>query len=538
MNPSTRRPLACAAAAALAVAALGISTSSPAQASLLPSKVAGLAPLVLKTATDLGAAQPSATQTVTLALALRDKAGLDALNKAQTTPGNALYRHWLSAAQFNARYAPTAAAVAAVTSFATSFGLTATPTSDRTLVTLSGTTAQVNAAFGVVERSVRAAGQTFLTPNRAASLPASVASVTKSVLGLTTFNPMKHPIAVHTSDPYQTYGLGSYGPKDFWEIYHAPAAITGTGQKVGVITQGDLTQVRADLATFQQKNGLPTVPLEIVQAGPVSTDTAGQDEYDLDTQYSTGFAPGVSAVVAFNGATLGAIDPLQAYANQDEVKTASASYGGCEVINYAVGTVDADDIQFQKVQTTGKSLFVSTGDEGSACSILINTGTPAGIPDVEYPSSSPYVVAVGGTSLTGETTQPLKEIAWIGGGGGYSNFESAPSWTTDTVGSLTGFRVLPDVSLDADSFSGYNVIVSGTETAIGGTSASAPAWNGIWARALSVKDVGTAAPALYGVNAGLVDITLGTNGLYAALPGYDQSTGLGSADITALIAAL
>lgn len=74
------------------------------------------------------------------------------------------------------------------------------------------------------------------------------------------------------------------------------------------------------------------------------------------------------------------------------------------------------------------------GDEGSACSLLLNTGTPVGVPDVEYPSSSPHVVAVGGTTLTGQTTQPTREITWIGGGGGYSTVEPAPSWqrTTDS----------------------------------------------------------------------------------------------------------
>ena len=524
----------------LAVPALASAPAAVVRAALQGS-VAGLAPLALKGASDLGTTPAGATQHVTLVLALSDQAGLDRLTAAQVTPGSADFHQWLTPAQFATRFAPSPTAVDAARAFATSHGLSVTSvSSNRTLVQLAGTTAQVDAAFGVVEHTVTAAGQTFLTPDRTATLPASLSGVTTSVLGLTTYNPNHTPHLTRAAAPYQTVGLASYGPRDFWQIYNAPAAVTGSGQKVAVITQGDLTQVAKDLVTFQTRNSLPAVPLQVVQVGQTSTDVSGQDEYDLDTQYSTGFAPGVSAVVAYNSATLGDIGPLNRFVTDNTVKTASASYGGCEALNYAIGTVDADDQVFQQAEAQGQSFFVSTGDEGSACSILVNTGTPVGVPDVEYPASSAYVVAVGGTTLTGQSTQPSREIAWLGGGGGYSNVESAPAWQAAnlTFEPAVG-RGLPDVSLDADSFSGYTVVVSGADTTIGGTSASAPAWNGIWARVLQAHpSAGYAAPALYAAQSSMVDITLGTNGLYAATPGYDLSTGLGTADITKLVAAV
>jgi pseudomonalisin/xanthomonalisin len=539
-DPLKNRALATltAATAAALIAAPTLLTGGTASAAPLVTHVGGLAPLHLKAAADLGAAPAAAAQDVTIVLALRDKAGLARLLKAQTTPGSAAYHQWLTPAQFAARFSPSQASVDAATSFARSQGLSVVSvSSNRTLVKVAGTTAAINEAFGVVERQVRAAGQTFLTPDRTATLPVTLRGVTASVLGLTTFNPNTLPHVTRAAAPYQTFGLATYGPRDFWQIYNAPAGTTGTGQKVAVITQGDLTQVAADLATFQQRNSLPAVPLQVVQVGPTSTDTSGQDEYDLDTQYSSGFAPGVSAVVAYNAATLGDVAPLNRWATDNTVKTASASYGGCEAINWLVGSVDADDQVFQQATSQGQSMFVSTGDEGSSCSILINTGTPVGVPDVEYPASSSWVVAVGGTSLTGQSTQPTREITWLGGGGGYSQFESAQPWQTDNL-AFTGAvgRGLPDVSLDADSFSGYTVVVSGVDTTIGGTSASAPAWNGIWARVLQAHpSAGTAAPALYAASSAMVDITLGTNGLWAATPGYDLGTGLGSADITRLV---
>jgi pseudomonalisin/xanthomonalisin len=379
----------------------------------------------------------------------------------------------------------------------------------------------------------------FVTPDRTATLPAGLRGAAAAVLGLTTYNPNRTPHRVATRhDAYQPYGLATYGPHDFETMYNAPAATTGSGQTVAVITQGDLRGVATDLATFQSRNNLPSVPLTVVQTTATSTDTSGADEYDLDTQYSTGFAPGVSTLLAYNSDTLGDIHPLNAFVTENRAKTASASYGGCEILNALLGDVTADDQVFQQAQAQGQTFWFSSGDEGSACSILVNAGAPVGVPDVEYPASSPYVVAVGGTSLTGQTTQPTREITWLGGGGGYSNIESAPSWQADNL-AFTGAvgRGVPDVSLDADPSSGYTVVVGGSDTTIGGTSASAPAWNGIWARVLQAHPgIGFAAPVLYRSASSLVDITLGTNGLYAATPGYDLSTGLGSADISKLVA--
>jgi len=100
-------------------------------------------------------------------------------------------------------------------------------------------------------------------------------------------------------------------------------------------------------------------------------------------------------------------------------------------------------------------------------------------------------------------------------------------------------RGVPDVSLDADPESGYDVIVSGSETAIGGTSASAPSWQGIWARVEGAHSggIGFAGPVLYSTepSSAFHDITIGDNGLYTAGPGYDLVTGLGTPDISKLV---
>jgi subtilase family serine protease len=118
-------------------------------------------------------------------------------------------------------------------------------------------------------------------------------------------------------------------------------------------------------------------------------------------------------------------------------------------------------------------------------------------------------------------------------------FEATPTWQSAAGGSFTGLRRgVPDVSLDADPESGYDVVVNGTVEVIGGTSASAPSWQGIWARAQAAHGgtLGFAGPVIYGLPAtSFYDTTIGTNGLFVATPGWDYTTGRGTPNITNLV---
>lgn len=191
-------------------------------------------------------------------------------------------------------------------------------------------------------------------------------------------------------------------------------------------------------------------------------------------------------------------------------------------------------------------MFFSSGDTGSQCPAITGVnGVPAGIPDTNYPASSPYGIGVGGTSVLSPSGP--NEIAWYAGGGGLSPLEPAATFQSGTnVGGAArrgpappAQRGVPDVSLDADPESGYDVVVNGTVTAIGGTSASAPSWQGIWARVQGAHSgtVGFAGPVLYKTEPATAyhDITIGSNGLYTALPGYDLVTGLGTPHISKLV---
>jgi kumamolisin len=131
-------------------------------------------------------------------------------------------------------------------------------------------------------------------------------------------------------------------------------------------------------------------------------------------------------------------------------------------------------------------------------------------------------------------------------GGGLSGSFPLPEWqaglqltlTSGTTQALS-MRGVPDVGGDADPDTGYDVRIDGTETVIGGTSAVAPLWAGLIARINSMRgsSVGFINPQLYAAGSALNDITIGNNGSYAAAPGWDACTGLGSPD-GAKIAAL
>jgi subtilase family serine protease len=493
----------------------------------------GAAALQVAGATDLGSA-PAATRSVTLVL--------DHSNQAALTQRLASHAAPLTAAQWQAEFAPSAAEVTAVRTWAASQGLTAAVPANRAYVRLTGSQAAVQSALGVTyHRFTAPAASSYLATVGTATLPAAVESVTASVLGLSSLEHVGLPL----ERPSATGGISyptDYGPKQIASLYDAPAAQTGSGQRVAVIAEGDLTAPEADLKTFEATYGLPAVPWTTIPVGAASTDTSGDDEWDLDTQYSTGLAPDVSHLDVYDGSSLDD-DDILATVNQwvsDDIDSqASFSAGECEVLADASGFNTGLDAVLQQAVAQGQTLFTSSGDNGGYCTAVVGeNGVPAGVPDALYPAASPYAIGVGGTTVLGSGPN---EIAWYAGGGGTSLFEATPTWQSAAGGTFTGLRRgVPDVSLDADPESGYDVVVNGTVEVIGGTSASAPSWQGIWARAQAAHGgtLGFAGPVLYGLPAtSFHDITLGTNGLFVATPGWDYTTGLGTPDIANLVKA-
>ena len=496
---------------------------------------AGAGPLRSEGSTDLGAVTQQ--RSVVLALTPRDPAGLRAFD---SQAGHAP----LAPHQFATRFGPSPASVAAVESWASAQGLTVTSVSaDGLLVRVAGSTSALGAALGVTFDRFRAAdGHEYVSSTGTAALPASLAGKVSAIVGLSdlarTHGYLAHPAAAAL--PGVTYPT-SYGPQEFWSLYHAPTSQTGAGQQVSVIAAGDVSQPQKDLVKFETRFGLPSVTWNQIDVGTPSAETEGDDEWDLDTQYSTGFAPGVSQVNVYDGSSLedsAILETIDRWVTDDSSSQASFSAGECELLADAAGFRESLDTVLAEAAAQGQTLFTASGDTGSQCPALVaENGLPLGLPGVNYPASSPYAIGAGGTSVLGAGD----EIGWYAGGGGSSLLESTPVWQRNAGGSFTAVkRGVPDVSLDADPESGYEVIIAGKEEVIGGTSAGAPSWQGIWARAQGAHagTLGFAGPVIYEAEpaSAFNDITLGDNTLFPCTPGWDYVTGRGTPDIGAFVA--
>ena len=261
------------------------STVAVAAAAVLFTPVAahattGLDAVRVKGATATGTLQRSVSFTV--ALAPRDKAGLAAA--ARKGSG-------LTPAAFNAQFAPSTATVDAVRSWASASGLSVDSVSaNRTLVGLSGSSAAVGKAFGTTLQTFKAPdGSTFFAPASAARLPATLAGSTTAVLGLSDLGRVGFsPQASSVNFP------ASYGPQDITALYGGAGTPDGAGQQLSVIAEGDLSSRRR---TSRPSRAVRAAAgdLEPDQVGAASTDTSGSDEWDLDTQYSTGHGAGRDA---------------------------------------------------------------------------------------------------------------------------------------------------------------------------------------------------------------------------------------------------
>jgi len=214
--------------------------------------------------------------------------------------------------------------------------------------------------------------------------------------------------------------------------------------------------------------------------------------------------------------------------------------------------MQALDQNFQAATLLGVTVCVASGDGGSS------DGETDGLAHVDFPASSPHILACGGTRLVSSMGQVKSEVAWNdeaeGGGatgGGVSDVFPLPDWQGSANVPLSANpgrhkgRGVPDVSGDADPETGYVVQVDGTSAVIGGTSAVAPLWAALIAlinQALDAK-LGFVNSVLYEkveaeASSALRDIENGGNGAYSAGPGWDPCTGLGSPDGTKLLDAL
>jgi subtilase family serine protease len=532
-------------------------------------------------ATLLGTAPATMPMHILVGLNLQNVTELSQLESSIRTPGNPAYGSALTPAQFTASYAVSPAQAQIVADYLSGLGFTnVSIASNRLYIAADATAAKVQAAFNTpimtYALSGAFAGQTVYMNSQTAQVPDSLGGVVSSIVGLsnlsTTKTQIKHASKTLVKGAQAVPNAGTpvlepvLNAAAYQTAYDAGSYATGSQTSIGIIMEGDLTSVMPDLLQYEKENSLPNVPVVVVPTGVGSTDASGVDEWDLDSQTSLGIAGNFKQEIWYDADSLSDPDLIPAYnkAVTDNVaKAINVSLGGCETLEYLNGGMLLADEVFRQAAVQGQTFHVSSGDAGAACSVLINLGLPdTGLPDVEYPASSPYVLGVGGTSLFVDSTNAyVQEIAWDGGGGGTSLWETAPLWqegidlvdtTIPVAGINAALRGVPDIAMDADNnLSPATIVVGGADTGVGGTSLASPLSVGVEARFQSANCNGFTftAPIYYtyatGAASGGVpavaafhDIIVGTNGAFTALPGWDFTTGLGTFDITAVAAKL
>lgn len=482
-------------------------------------------------------------------------------------------RTYMTREQLANEYGSDPAAIEKITAFAKEHSLVVTrnePASAR--LGLGGTVENISAAFGVTlfDYSHPRLGE-FHARTGPVHVPPELGDAITGVFG---FN--NHRVLRRTSQTAASRGPDPASPARPWFVPSELAAIYAfpnanvQRQCIGLLEFGGGVDT-SDVTSYFQKINLPAPTVHVVPVNGASTDPSADPnstgEVMLDVDVAGALANGATLAVYFSTFDeKGLVDCLSAVINdaRNDPAVVSISWGWAENqpfnnsgVVWSPAAIEHCNESFLAASRLGITICVSTGDDGSEAQVQ------DGLAHVNFPATSPYVLAVGGTTLhahqdTTGTTQTT-EVVWndgpgSGGGGGISDITPVPNWQEGKVpssinsGNFAG-RAIPDVAANADPATGYFTMSGGQTQIVGGTSASAPLWASLITRinAVTGKRAGNFNALLYstfGPNNVLRDITVGNNdtdgllnGQFAAGPGWDACTGWGTPDGGKLLAA-
>jgi subtilase family serine protease len=340
---------------------------------------------------------------------------------------------------------------------------------------------------------------------------------------------------------------GTFAGNDFRNAYAAGTTLTGSGESVALLEFDGY--YAADISAYRSQIGAggsgPQL-LNVAVDGGVSKPGSGNVEVALDIEMLVAMAPGLSKIYVYEAPNPSPwVDLLSRMANDNLAKQISCSWGG--------GGPDAgSEAIFKQMAAQGQSFFNASGDSDAF------TGS------IPFPSDSPNIIQVGGTTLTtGPGGAWSSETVWnwgrgSGSSGGISTYYQLPSWQQGiSMASSQGstlMRNVPDVALTADNI--FVIASNGSRSSVGGTSAAAPLWAAFIAlvnqkaASAGLPQMGFLNPALYQIGKGqnytacFRDVSTGNNtwtrsrNRFFAVAGYDLCTGWGTPQGTNLINAL
>ena len=536
-------------------------------------------------ATDLGPLAGDTQQpgmSLHFTLSAEQQAAINQLLADQQDPASPRYHQWLTPQQYAAQFGLSSSDIAKVTAWLTGQGFTVTGVANGgDFITFSGSVAQVQTAFATSIHSLALNGETHFANVTSISVPSAFAGVVGAVSGLHDFRlkPRVHTSFVKPNFTSSVSGSHFIAPGDIYTIYDMNPLLSSTslpGANMTIAVTGQVDISLYDVNTFRAASGLnvnpPTVQVvpSAVYGGcdpgtptsynlacvgknpPTSNDLA---ESSIDVEWSGAMAP--YATVLFV-TSQDVFLSMQYAIDTNAAPIVTTSYGNCEA---AWGTTDMNMAnQFsQQANVQGQTILAAAGDSGATdCDSSSEASASEGLA-VDFPASSPFVTALGGTGFSGDVaatgsgstwgaTQYWKgtsgsdvigsaisyipEAVWNdasagyfgGGGGGVSSFFTKPAWQVETGASgmtslvpADGARDVPDLSLNAsdthDSFLYCVGVVSGVScgngfrisatnnglTVAGGTSFDSQIFGGMLAlieQKIGSK-IGNANPTLY-----------------------------------------
>lgn len=510
------------------------------------SKAAKVAPL----AGDLSSNEPLQ---LAIGLPLRDPDALQELLKKIYDHSDPLYRHFLSPAEFTARFGPTESDYQTVIEFAKSKGLLVTGTHpNRSLIEVKGTVANIEKAFYVkLHNYYRADGSLFHAPDVEPSVDldvplAHIAGLENSALPRHSLIKKTNTNRPSSKSKATALALSGSGPSgnymgtDFRNAYASGTTLTGSGQVIASLQLDGF--YAADIAAYESQAGIASNnPMTVLCDGfsgtPSNSDNVSEVSLDIEMQVS--MAPAAKIYV---------YETLQNTATWDSLfeNLASPPTGiplATQISSSWTWMIDSNIISaMEEYAAQGQSFYQASGDSGAY-------GT-----DPDDNRDGPDIVLVGGTELTMNGTGASYssestwnwENGWASGGGIMAplipGYQTGISMATNS-GSTT-FRNAPDVSMVADDV--WVIYYNGDSAAFGGTSCAAPLWAGFTAlvnqqaQILGKPVLGFPNPALYDIaknfnySGDFNDINDGSNNgsggpiQYSAVTGYDLATGWGS----------
>ena len=484
--------------------------------------------------------------TVTVRVKARNKMP-DLLNAEISTGFKAISR-----SEFQQTYGADTNDIHRVEEFAYHFGLTIVNSDlNQRTIELQGTLGQMERAFKVeLSNYEDNNGKRFRGRRGEIHVPQELDGIIEGVFGLDNRSVATAKFQVlNESHPgfasHRVSGNGSFNPNQLAKIYNYPTDVTGKGECIAIIELGGGFR-STDLRNYFNSLGLKT-PRVIARSVDHGHNRPGNPngadgEVMLDIEVAAALAYDATIVVYFAPNTdKGFLDAINAAIHDNHYRPSviSISWGAAE-INWTQQSIDSFNMAFQAAALMGITVCAAAGDTGSS------DGVPDGKVHVDFPASSPYVLACGGTKLqVDQSGRRSNEIVWnesftSATGGGISDVFPLPHYQHKahipaSVDSQKHGRGVPDIAADADPATGYNVLVDGEHLVIGGTSAVAPLTAGLIAlinQKLNRK-VGFINPKLYANPEVCWDITAGDNITvqgqkgYKAVDGWDACCGYG-----------